>query len=135
MMKRWLAVVVCLLVAGSAAAQKERYSQSHRPDPLEYPLSVHVTAARLFKITPLVNVTNGSSSTAQELIMTLHLNAVVDGTKIELETGAGALLHPGTYQARVVSENEKKSGWFSRSYELLFSDGTHVVFTQVGESE
>jgi hypothetical protein len=136
MMKRWLAAVVCLLVVGSAAAQKERYSQSHRPDPLEYPLVVRVTAARLFKITPPVNVTNGSSSTtSQEFIMTLHLNAVIDGKKIELETGASALLHVGEYRARIVAQDEKKSGWFSRSYDLLFSDGTHVVFTQVGESE
>lgn len=137
MMKRWLTFVVCLaLGAGAGVAQKARYSESHRPDPLDYPLTVHVTAARLFKITPPADVTNGSSSTAtSQFIMTLHLNAVVDGKKIELETGASALLHVGEYRARIVAQDDKKSGWFSRSYDLLFSDGTHVMFNQVGESE
>jgi len=67
--------------------------------------------------------------------MILHITAVVDGKKIVLETGAAALLHAGDYQARIVSDNQKKSGWFSRTYELLFSDGTHVAFNQVAESE
>ena len=38
-------------------------------------------------------------------------------------------------RGRVVTDNQQKSGWFSRSYELLFSDGTHVVFNEVAESE
>jgi len=120
MMKRWLAVVVCLLVVGSAAAQKERYSQSHRPDPLEYPLVVRVTHARVTGAGPAG---------------VLHLDALVDGKKVELETPASGLLHIGEYRARIVASDDKKSGWFSRSYELLFSDGTHVVFTEVAESE
>ena len=49
--------------------------------------------------------------------------------------GSALLLHIGDYQGRIVSVDDKKSGWFSKSYELLFSDGTHVVFTEVAESE
>jgi hypothetical protein len=135
MMKRSVAVVVCLLAVGSAAAQKERYSQSHRPDPLEYPLVIHVTAARTLKMPAPVTVRQGESSPAAEPIAVLHLNATVEGKKIELEAGASALLRPGDYRARVMAQDEKKSGWFSRSYDLLFTDGTHVVFTQVAESE
>jgi len=45
------------------------------------------------------------------------------------------LLHTGEYQARIVTEDEKKSGWFSKMYELLFTDGTKVMFSEVAESE
>jgi hypothetical protein len=91
-----------------------------RPDPLAYPLTVHVTHARVTGV--------GTAGV-------LHLDAIVDGKKVELETNAAALLHIGDYQGRVVSVDDKKSGWFSKSYELLFSDGTHVVFAEVAESE
>lgn len=65
----------------------------------------------------------------------LHIDTVIDGKKVEMETSASGLLHVGDYRARIVTSDEKKSGWFSRSYELLFTDGTHVVFTEVAESE
>lgn len=107
-------------VALPASAQKQRYSQSQRPDPLLWPLTVHVTHARV----------SGAGGAA-----VLHLDAVIDGRKVELETAASGLLHVGDYQARVAAQDEKKSGWFSRSYELLFTDGTHVVFNEVAESE
>lgn len=103
-----------------ASAQKQRYSESHKPDPLLWPLTIHVTHARITGVSPN---------------SILHLDGVVDGKHVELETSASGLLHTGDYQARVVTSDEKKSGWFSRSYELLFTDGTHVVFTEVAESE
>ena len=122
-MKRLLRVAACLalsLSAGVGSAQKTRYSSSKGNDQLDYPLTVHVTHARV-------------SSLAG--VSVLHLDALIDGTKVELETGASGLLHTGDYRARMVANDDKKSGWFSRSYELLFSDGTHVVFTEVAESE
>ena len=118
--RRVAAACVMLLGVVGAGAQKQRYSDNHRPDPYEYTLLVHVTHAR---VTTLGGVS------------TLHLDAVIDNKRVELETGASGLLHVGDYQARVVTNDEKKSGWFSRSYELLFSDGTHVMFTEVAESE
>jgi hypothetical protein len=119
-MRLWLAGVVCLgLTVGTAGAQKQRYSESHRPDPLEYPLTVHVTHAQVVGTPPAY----------------LRLDAVIDGKHVELETGATGLLHIGDYRGRIVANDEKKSGWFNRSYELLFDDGTHVVFTEVAESE
>jgi len=120
-MKRWLTLVFCLaLGTGLASAQKARYSESHRPDPLLYPLIVHVTHARV----------QGAGSTG-----VLHLDAIIDNKKVELEANASALLHVGDYQARILAEDHKKSGWFSKSYELLFSDGTTVAFAEVAESE
>ena len=120
-MKRWLALFVCVAMGmGVGLAQKQRYSESHRPDPLAYPLTVHVTHARVTGV--------GTAGV-------LHLDAVIDGKKVELETNAAALLHIVDYQGRIVAVDDKKSGWFSKSYELLFSDGTHVVFTEVAESE
>ena len=120
-MKTWLAAVVCVALGlGAGVAQKQRYSESHKPDPLEYPLVAHVTHAR---------VTGAGSAGV------LHIDALIDQKHVELEAPASGLLHVGDYRARIVANDEKKSGWFSRSYELLFSDGTHVVFTEVAESE
>ena len=116
---RFLAAVA-VLGALTLSAQKQRYSESHRAEALDYPLTAHVTHARVQMA--------GSDSV-------LHIEATINGTHVELETGATGLLHTGDYQARVVTNEERKSGWFSRSYELLFSDGTHVVFKEVAESE
>ena len=120
-MRAWkcLAVVIVLSVS-ACSAQKQRYSESRRAEALDYPLTAHVTHARVQMA--------GSESV-------LHIDATINGTHVELETGATGLLHTGDYQARVVANEERKSGWFSRSYELLFGDGTHVVFKEVAESE
>jgi len=119
-MKRWLMVMVLVGMCGvSMMGQKQRLSDSKRPDPYDYPVTVHVAHARL----------TGAPNTV------LHLDAVIDGKSVELEAAAGALLHTGEYKARVVSDDEKKSGWFSKSYDILFSDGTHVIFSEVAESE
>jgi len=117
-MKQWLVMVAVMLAAGSALAQKQRYSSSQN-DAYLYNLTVHVAHARLM----------GQPSAY------LHIDAVIDGKQVELETSAGALIHTGDYKARVVSDDEKKSGWFSKVYELLFSDGTHMAFNEVAESE
>ncbi len=101
-------------------AQKQRYSTSSKSaEAYQFPLLVHVTHARLIG----------------QPISTLHLDVVIDGKTVELEAGATALLHTGEYQARIVTEDEKKSGWFSKMYELLFTDGTKVMFSEVAESE
>jgi hypothetical protein len=119
-MKRLIGVLLLAVMALPVPAQKTRYSSSKNAEVLDYPLTIHVTHARVSGI--------GTAPV-------LHLDAVVDGTHIELETSASGLLHTGDYRARIVANDDKKSGWFSRSYELLFSDGTHVIFNEVAESE
>jgi hypothetical protein len=121
-----VAAVLLLGCSLGAGAQKARYSSSGvSADEYNYPLMVHVVGSRLESFPA-----GGGLTTS-----VLHLNVVVDGQKLELATDAGALLHPGDYRARMVVNDEKKSGWFSRSYELLFGDRTHVVFRVVGETE
>jgi len=120
-MKMRIAVLLLLLCGCSALmAQKQRYSQSSKSaEALQYPLLVHVAHARLMG----------------QPISVLHLDAVIDGKTVELEAGATSLLHIGEYQARLLKDDEGKSGWFSKSYELLFTDGTKVIFSEVAESE
>jgi len=121
MRSNWLAAgLLMLALAPLAQAQKSRYSSSSsQADALAYPVVLHVTRSWL----------EGSPASR------LHLEVVSDGIKLELAANAAALLHPGDYRARVLANEEKKSGWFTRSYELLFADGTHVVFNVVAESQ
>ena len=120
-MKKWFVVAVLLISSfGVLRAQKQRYSQSSKSaEALQYPLLVHVAHARLMG----------------QPVSVLHLDVVIDGKTVELEAGATSLLHIGEYQARLLKDDEGKSGWFSKSYELLFTDGTKVVFSEVAESE
>lgn len=126
---KWLALVACclLLSAACASAQKQRYSAS-QDEKLAYPLVVHVTHARLVR--PFASAGGDQSASSY-----LHLDAVIDGRHVELEANAAALLELGPYSGRVVTNNETKAGFFSRTYELLFADRTHLIFTEVAESE
>ncbi len=126
---KWLGMVVgCwLLIVGSGVAQKQRYSAS-QDEKLNYPLVVHVTHARLVRPFATSGGDQGASSY-------LHLDAIIDGRHVELEANAAALLELGPYSGRIVTNNETKAGFFSRTYELLFADRTHLIFTEVAESE
>lgn len=114
--------------AGVAGAQKTRLSEARRPDPLDYPVTVRVSHARLMR--PFVTTTGDQGASSY-----LHLDALIDGKHVELEANAGALLHVGDYRARIITNTDTKAGFFSRSYELLFNDGTHVLFNEVAETE
>ncbi len=108
----------------AASAQKSRYSSSGDVE-LQYPLVAHVTHAFLV---PVMGAAEGAGSSE------LHVEAIIDGTKYELKTNASGMLHPGEFRCRELKINESKAGWYSRQYELLFDDGTHVMFKVVGES-
>jgi hypothetical protein len=129
---RW--VFVALLVGstgmfcGKSDAQKQRYSSGSKAEQMDYPLTVRVTHAQLMRPFPSAGAEQSSSSY-------LHLDALIDGKHVQLEANAAALLHVGDYPGRIVTNNETKAGFFTRSYELLFVDGTHVLFTEVAETE
>ncbi len=124
-----LAMVGCWVVlsVSCAWAQKQRYSAS-QDEKLDYPLLVHVSHARLVRPFAVSGGDQGASSY-------LHLDTLIDGRHVELEANAAALLELGDYRARIVTHNETKAGFFSRTYELLFADRTHLIFTEVAESE
>ncbi len=119
---------VVAMSAGVCEGQKQRYSSGQRAAQMDYPLTVRVTHAQLMRPFPVAGAEQSSSSY-------LHLDALIDGKHVQLETNAAALLHVGDYPGRIVGNNESKAGFFTRSYELLFADGTHVLFTEVAETE
>jgi hypothetical protein len=111
--------VLFFVVARAAwAQQKERFGHDAAPvNPANYPLTLHVEHA-------FVNA--GA----------LHLEVALDGKHLELQSlDPLVLLHTGDYKARIAKRDEKKNGFFSATYELLFADGTHWMFAEVGESE
>jgi hypothetical protein len=121
-----LAVVwFCVATGVAMGQQKTRFGEVQKPgNPADYPLSIAVTHASLTGV--LAN-------------MHLHLDVVLDGKKLQLESQTGetssALLHVGTYKARLIKDDEMKSGFFSVIYDLLFLDGSHLFFDVVSESE
>ncbi|MDE1155067.1 MAG: hypothetical protein PW735_04975 [Acidobacteriaceae bacterium] len=125
-MRKWILMAAMLGMVLPLAAQKGRYSSSDQVE-LEYPLTANVVHAWLVPVAGAAATENGPQ-------MELHLDAIIDGTKYELRTSASGMLHPGEYRAREMRLNDSKAGWYSRSYELLFTDGTHVVFKVVGET-
>jgi hypothetical protein len=128
MKKPLLLAVVWFCVANGVATgqqQKTRFGDIQKPgNPADYPLSVQV---------------NRSSLTGVSANVHLYLDVVLDGKKLQLESQTGetaaALLHLGTYKARLIKDDEMKSGFFSIIYDLLFPDGSHLLFDVVSESE
>ena len=121
MMNRWLSVMLLFGLAIAATAQDKQRLGTNKTsvNPADFSVTVHITHAFL------EGVQNH-----------LHLDAVVDGKKYQMESLDGStMLHVGDYKARVVRDDEKKSDLFTKAYEILFPDGTHWVFTVVGESE
>ena len=98
------------------------------PNPAEYPIAVHVQASRLVSEcdSALNHVACGKK---------LHVNAVIEGKKYELDGGIDDhLLHLGDYHAKITQDYDGGSE-YRREYELLFPDGTKRKFSVIGETE
>jgi hypothetical protein len=110
-----------LLCASVSPALAQRYSQSQtKVSASAFPLTAHVTGSHF-------------SADAQRI---LFVDATINGQRERLETNVlFKLLAQGDYKARVASEHHDKDGGFSRTYELLFPDGSHHIFNVVGTSE
>jgi hypothetical protein len=72
----------------------------------------------------------------------LRLEAVVEGRKLVLASESIAFsdatpisMKTGDYKARIVKEASINAAQYSRSYELLLSDGKKLRFYVIGESK
>jgi hypothetical protein len=101
-------------------AQKQRVSEptSHSSvNPTDFPLTVHVTGTHILS----------------EMIGRVEVDATIQGHKYQLTSNLVELLHLGDYKGRVIVDREQKSGLFTKTYEVLFADGSHSIFSVVGE--
>jgi hypothetical protein len=66
----------------------------------------------------------------------LFVDAAIGGEHVTMASSAlTSLIREGDYKARLASEHKDKNGSFSKSYELLFGDGSHHIFNVIGTSE
>ena len=116
-----LAMGCSLLCISASPSSAQRYSQSGtKVSPAAFPLVVHVSGSHF-------------SPEAQGI---LFVDAEIKGERVKMETNVlSGLMPAGDYKARVASQHQDKNGSFSRSYEILFEDGTHHVFNVIGTSE
>ncbi len=110
-----------LLCVSASPALAQRYSQSQTKVPASaFPLVVHVTGSHF----------------SPEAKGVLFVDAAIQGEQVRMATSVlSGLLPEGDYKGRVASEHKDKNGSFSKSYELLFADGSHHVFNVIGTSE
>lgn len=96
-----------------------------QPNPADYTIAVHVERSRM----PMICV--------QGLCYFLQdLDVVIDGKKIELESGRVMdLLRVGDYKAKIVKDETAQPYEYNRVYEFLFTDGKTRTYSVVGEQE
>lgn len=108
------------------------FAQEAKPDPEIYTITVHVRSSRL--VTNCGNVTLGSSI----CYANQELKVEIDGKKYDLNSGGlrhPAVLRPGNYKGRLLKEDTKRDFEYTRTYELLFSDGSTRKYGVSGEYE
>ena len=90
------------------------------PNPAAYTITVHVQSSKLV---------NCDSE--------LQMVVLIDGKKYELqdESPNSSVIHVGDYKARIVKEDTSHSYSYTRTYEILFPDGSTRTYAVVGESE
>lgn len=119
-------IVLAAFLMWSVAAWPEQ------PNPLDYPVTVHVVSSRY------VTQPEGSKFTDRYEV----LQVLVSGKKYELRGEdppklghSFAIIVPGDYKARVTSDHQKNGYLIHKEYELLFPDGSKSKFYVLGESE
>lgn len=96
-----------------------------------YTIPVHVLESH---IGLSCNTTKGTSSCKSTQVLT----AQVEGKKFELESEtffSKGLVALGDYQAKLGDHKEKPTGEFTRSYDLMFPDGSTRTFNVIGQTE
>lgn len=98
----------------------------------DYSIKVHVTASRIG--TDCGSVTNGNSGCKS----VQQISAMVDGVKYEMESETffpKGIVALGDYEAKLVDDQQKPTREFSRSYDLMFPDGSTRKFRVIGQTE
>lgn len=116
-----LLFVVAMAISVSAHAQKSA----------DYAVKLHISASRIGYD---CGVTSGNSSCKS----VQQITAVVDGAKYELESETffpKGIVALGDYQAKLVSDEQKPTQEFNRTYDLMFPDGSTRKFRVIGQTE
>jgi hypothetical protein len=97
----------------------------------DYPITVHVYRAETVLLK--LRVSEGPL---------LRLEVSAEGRKLILASESVAFsgstplsMKPGDYKARILKDDQINAAQYSRSYELLLSDGKKLRFDVIGESE
>ncbi len=116
--------VIFLMVPALALAVKPK------PNPADYTIVVHVRSAKLV---------NTRDTDFEKSICNAELRLVVliNGNKFELQDQRAncSVIHVGDYKAKIAKEDTSHSYSYTRSYEILFPDGSTRTYRVVGESE
>jgi hypothetical protein len=97
----------------------------------DYTIPVHVLESHI----GLSCDTNKGTSTCKS---TQVLTAQVEGKKYQLQSEtffSKGLVALGDYSAKLGDHKEKPTGEFTRSYSLMFPDGSTRTFNVIGQSE
>ena len=97
----------------------------------DYTIPVHVSESH---IGLSCNTTKGTSSCKSTQVLT----AQVEGNKYQLESEtffSKGLVALGDYYAKLSDHKEKSTKEFTRSYDLMFPDGSTRTFNVIGQTE
>ncbi len=97
----------------------------------DFTLSLHVSESHLGLS---CNTNKGTSSCKSTQVLT----AKVEGKKYQLESETflpKGLVALGDYSAKLSDHKEKGTGEFTRSYDLMFPDGSTRTFNVIGQVE
>ncbi len=108
------------------------FAQNAKPNPADYTINMHVESSRLVDFCG--NVTLGSSI----CVMYQKLKVEINGKTYDLNSETmrhPAVLRTGNYKGRLLKEDAKRGFEYTRTYELLFSDGSTRKYGVSGEYE
>lgn len=116
-----LLFVSAMVLASPANAQKTS----------DYAIKVHVSASHIGYTCGVLNGDSSCKSVQQ-------VTAIIDGAKYELQSETffpKGIVALGDYQAKLVSDEQKLTHEFTRTYELMFPDGSTRKFRVIGAME
>ncbi len=118
---------VVLLIVSASVLSAPTYAQKNA----DYPIKVHVAASH---IGTDCGVTKGDSSckSVQQVTVT------IDGAHYELQSETffpKGIVALGDYQAKLTDDQQKPTQEFTRTYDLMFPDGSTRKFRVIGQTE